>query len=112
MTYQAKFNLQFLKGIGPFQRIRYECRPLNVDMYSHLWIIQCLDVFECKALIEEIENAEKGEYFEEYFSADLSGGSDSIQIVPPNVIVNDDCIIPMADMKGLIVEWNQFRAPG
>lgn len=80
----------------------------TVNQYSTLQVIQQLNKVEAMALIEEINNALNGVYYEEYFVSDGTE-SDSIQLSTPNVILGEnDFIIPMSDLKLLLQEWLAF----
>ncbi|WP_136468741.1 hypothetical protein [Flagellimonas onchidii] len=111
MAKHEEFNLKFVKIQPPIGSIRYSCTQDIPDSYATLvGIIPRISAIECEALIEEIENAENGAYYEQYFSLDASAASDDdgIEINPPNVVFNSVLSIPFADAKMLIQEWLDF----
>lgn len=112
MLKHQEYNLKFVK-IKPKTggSIFYLCTQDIPDQYATLTgIIDKISATECTALIEEIENAENGNYYEQFFSLNASTASDDdgIEIAPPNVIFNSVLPIPFADAKLLIQEWSDF----
>jgi hypothetical protein len=107
MTRHDQYELQFFKVLEKDKTKRFFCRTKTVNIFSRLQVINYLDIFECNALIDEIQNAENELYFDDYFSADASG-NDTIQIVPPNVIINEDFAIPLQHLKEILQEWILF----
>jgi len=111
MTKHEEYNLKFVIIQLPNGSIRYSCTQDIPDGYATLvGIIPRISAIESEALIEEIENAENGAYYEQYFSLDASTASDDdgIEIAPPNIIFNSVLSIPFADAKMLIQEWLDF----
>nr|WP_293294702.1 hypothetical protein [Allomuricauda sp.] len=111
MTKHEEFNLRFVKTSSLNGKFDYWCTQDTPDGYATLvGIIPRISAIECEALIQEIENAENGVFYEQYFSLDASTASDEdgIEITPPNVIFNSVLPIPFADTKMLIQEWLDF----
>lgn len=111
MTKHEEFNLKFVKTAPSNGEFDYWCTQDTPDSYATLvGVIPRISIIECEALIEEIENAENGAYYEQYFSLDVSAASDDdgIEIAPSNVVFNNVLSIPFADAKMLIQEWLDF----
>ena len=97
----------------PSGRIRYSCNPAirtaTPDISFHLAnLLDTLSNREPHLLLEEIVNAINNKEFEEFYSPDNSPISDSIQLVPPNVVLNQLVTIELTDLKSLLEEWIQF----
>lgn len=109
MTLQDKYQLQFKREIEDLKVI-FKCKSIGDNSNEIARKINQMHLIECKGLIEEIENAENGKYFEEYFALDRGEASDQdeIRILPPNVIINIKTKIPLEDMKVLLLEWILF----
>lgn len=55
-------------------------------------------------LLEEINLALNGNYFEEIYRPDGSS-VDKIEITPPNAIINESFTISLIELKLLLEEW-------
>ncbi|RYJ44946.1 hypothetical protein [Flavobacterium beibuense] len=112
MTKREQYQLEFLKVLNN-NRVDYECYHTgqNPDFNRLAFKLYIMDKLECEGLIDEINNAENGEYYEHFFSLDNAAASDEdgIEIVPPNIIIDNQLIISFSDMKQLLDEWLDFR---
>lgn len=111
MSKRQEYGLQFSKELKR-DIIRFKCHyigknPLLISLAFKLTIMHKI---ECKGLIEEIINAENGEYYEQYFALDCDAASDNdcIEIAPPNVIIDNELTISFTDMKLLLQEYIDF----
>jgi hypothetical protein len=111
MTRREQYNLIFRRIIDDGYT-EFLCYQLDNDLpYARLAEkLRLMHKVECLGLIETIEDAENNQYYEEYFSLDRDAASDTdeIRILPPNVIIDQDIIIPFQDMKELLQEWVTF----
>lgn len=116
MKKSEQYRLWFSKSQASDGRVRYSCYPAirtttSDESYYLAGLLDLLSDSEPKYLLEEIENALNNKYFEEYYSLDHSGPDDSIQILPPNVILNNSFSISLIELKLLLEEWILFCTP-
>lgn len=110
MTKREQYGLSFYKKKNSFDgAIENICkREGSINEYNHLQILTQFSQIETTDLIEEIENALNGKYYEEYFTSDPIEFV-SIKLAYPNVIFGEnDLIISMQDLKDLLQEWLAF----
>jgi hypothetical protein len=111
MKLKDKYQLKFKRKIESLN-VTFHCNSIGDSISQNIARkINQMNLQECKGLIEEIENAQNGKYFEEYFSLDRdeSSDEDEIRILPPNVILNISTKIPLEEMKSLLLEWQRFN---
>ena len=110
MTKREEFELTFKKStLGGV--LFYDCYG-NSQNNQSLLIATTLDGYnkiEVETLLEEIELAETGGEYEEFYQPDSLGGSFRILIYPPNVhIANGEFTISLQSLKELLKEWLEF----
>jgi hypothetical protein len=108
MTKREKYGLTFLTTNTIDGYKGYRCFKEDVDEFSHLQILSHMDNSEIKDLIEELEKALNGEYYEQYFTSD-GVEADSIELNYPNVIINEHLTISMVELLELLQEWLAFK---
>ena len=89
------------------KRNRKICQKLKIDVNSELQLLNSLNIRETESLINEILNAQSGLYFQESYLTD-SIDDESIEINPPNIVINEICIVSLQDMKEILEEWKLF----
>ncbi len=111
MTKREQYNLVFSKFYDQkFKRYRYACKHIGeINQYNELQFLQRFDnAHETLGLIDEINMALNGQYYEEYFSTDSTEDIE-IRLLFPNVIFGEnDLTIPMIDLEELLQEWLEF----
>lgn len=108
MTKREKYGLDFSKWVNPVDKtVKKVCRREKLSTYSELQIIDRLSIFEIQSLLQSIQNADNGDYYEEIYSSERID-DESVEIHPPNIIINEICIIPLIDMRDLLQEWITF----
>jgi hypothetical protein len=108
MTKREKYGLTFLTTNTIEGYKGYRCFKEDIDEFSHLQIISHMDNSEIKHLIEELEKALTGEYYEQYFTSDGTE-ADSVELNYPNIIINEHLTIKMIEMCELLREWFAFK---
>ena len=112
MLMKEKFNLIFEKKRSWFSVYYYCSTKYPKHEYTYLASkLITMHQIECEGLIESIDDAENGKYYEEYFAldADAASDNDEIHILPPNIIIDKSVTISFSDMKKLLHEWMSFR---
>jgi len=110
MTKKEEYGLSFFKSNDPIDgSIIHVCKRSGiVNEYNTLQIIQQLNQTETQSLIDEINNALNGQYYEQYFVTDGTE-HESIELSFPYVIFGEnDLVISMQDLKALLHEWLLF----
>lgn len=108
MTKREQYGLSFINWVNPIDKtVKKVCRRENINTYSELQIIDRLSIYEIQSLLQSMQNAINGEYYEEIYSSERIDDQ-SVEIHPPNVIINEICIIPLIDMRDLLLEWITF----
>lgn len=109
MTKREKHNLKFYKINDPFGNIDYFCnREGTVNSFNILTILQQLDPISTQGLIDEIQKVYQARLTEQSFSTD-GVEEDYIKLDYPNVVFGEnDLVIPMMEMKDLLIEWLMF----
>jgi len=111
MTKQEEYKLNFHKeNIDGNIIFRCDNQEVTIESYNSSSILDRLSKAETEGLLDEIDNAINGTYYEQYFSLNnsIASDDDGIEIAPPNVIFNNALPIPLADAKMLIQEWLDF----
>ena len=112
MKKHKEFNLRFetISSLSGREIKLCEQEKVTTDSFYLSSILSRLSLVECEGLLEEIENAEQGKFFEQYFSMDaaLASDDDGIEIAPPNVIFSTHVSISFEDSKTLINEWMDY----
>ena len=110
MTKREQYGLVFQKNKNTIDGSDvFFCRkPGKVDKHDYLkFFLNQLDDIEVKGLRDDLDEALKGNYYEEYFVSD--GIPDSIHLKYPNVTFEYvDLTLPMVDLKALLQEWLDF----
>ncbi|MEP6613827.1 MAG: hypothetical protein ABJA76_18120, partial [Mucilaginibacter sp.] len=108
MTKREQYELIFFKSKSPRWGNPINCCKKGgaVNQFSHLQFIQRLtNKTELNGLISDLEDALRGEYYEQYFCTDATEDLD-IELNFPNVILGEkNLIIPMLDLRDLLIEW-------
>lgn len=107
---KEQYGLTFYKVKNPYDGAIENCckREGSINEHNNLQILQYFSQDETEDLIESIENALNGQYYEEYFTSDPIGFI-SIRLVYPNVIIGKNgLIISMQDLLALLQEWLAF----
>ncbi len=108
LTKREKYGLTFTKWVDPTsQKIYNICRRDEVDIYSHLVFIDQLDLSELNSIIDEITKAINGDDYNDLPTSD-SYENISLELVFPNVIIEEDLTVSMEDFKELLLEWIDF----
>ncbi len=107
MSKREQYGITFYQTITSDGNNGYLCRKDNINQHSHLTIICRLNISETESLINNINNAISGKYYEQFFSSD-NIESETVELSYPNVIINGNLIIPMQDLKELLQEWLNF----
>ncbi len=108
LTKREQYGLTFSKWVEPTnQKIYNLCRRDEVGIYSHLTFIDYLNVGELNAIIEEITNAQNGQLYDSLPSSD-SYENISLELIFPNVIIEEVLTVSMEDFKELLLEWIDF----
>jgi hypothetical protein len=108
MTKREEYGLTFSKWVEPTnQKIYNLCRRDEVGIYSHLVFIDQLDLSELNSIIDEIKKAINGEDYNDLPTSD-SYENISLELIFPNVIIEEDLTISMEDFKELLLEWIDF----
>jgi len=109
MTKQKQYGLKFLRFPSPLNKnsTYNSCVIEKSSAYDELQILRYFTESEATRLIIEIQKAQNGDSFEESIDTQWSAVEEII-IQPPNVNINDVLIIPMQDMKELLLEWIEF----
>jgi hypothetical protein len=111
MSRHEQYNLQFgkMKDDSIYEFVCYQIGN-NQPYYRLAEKLRLMHKIECIALIDSIDAALNGQYYEQYFSVDRDSASDSdgIEIIPPNIIIDDIITIPMEHMKEILQEWIDF----
>jgi hypothetical protein len=110
MTKREEYGLSFYKSSDPIDgSVIHICnRSGIVNAYNTLQIIQQLNQTETQGLIDEINYALNGQYYEQYFVTDGTE-HESIELSFPNVTFGEnDLVISMQDLKVLLQEWLLF----
>ena len=108
MTKREQYGLSFINWVNPIDKtVNKVCKRENVNTYSELQIISRLSIHEIQSLLQNIQNAIKGEYYEEIYSSERTDDT-SVEIHPPNVIINEIYSIPLIDIRDLLQEWLAF----
>ncbi len=106
MTKREQFKLSFQKWQDPItKRIKCLCRRTEPSSFNILQGIEDFSKNEVIGFISEIHNAQQGLYYQKEFLTDVFY---TIEIIPPNVIIDEDFTVPMAEIKGLLEEWLVF----
>lgn len=107
-----KFNLIFEKKRHWFS-VDYDCytKYPNHEYARLASKLSLMTPNECEGLVESINDADNGQYYEEFFALDADSASDDdeIHISPPNIIIDNTITISFVDMKMLLQEWIDFR---
>lgn len=106
MTKKETYKLNFYKTQAPNGRVIYHCNYTELTHESGLLcsLLNSLSNVEPETLLEEIDYALEGKYFEEYYSVDGATYDDGVQIVPPNAIIDQRLTIALTDLKSLLEE--------
>jgi hypothetical protein len=110
MTQEEKYNLKFEKKLIVGYSPVYHCLAQN-DSQNTVFLSELLSTlgdFEAGELLEELNFAINGEYYEECYRQDGALFNDSIQIKPPIVIINMQFEFPLMELKLLLDEWVLF----
>ena len=106
MTKREHFKLEFQKWQSPITKeVLFLCRRTEPNVFNILQGIEDFSKNEVTGLIAEIQNAQLGAYYQKEFLTDVFY---SIEIIPPNIEIDEEVTIPMADVKGLLEEWLIF----
>ena len=112
MIKQEEYQLIFRKIRDEDGDIYFDCEHNgNINQYTFTaHLLYMLSSAECIDIIENIEAAENEQYFEEYHGPDSLSDSDTIELIPPNVLIaSGNWSIPMTDWKQLMQEWADFQ---
>lgn len=109
MSKSDQYHLAFAKRHDG-KSIEYIVHALgSAEEYTIARKIQVMHIPECEGLIKEIQSAQDGDYFEEYFSIDRSAASDDDKIeLSTTHITIDTVVVPLQDMKEILQEWLAF----
>lgn len=85
------------------------CRgTININASLQLAnILEILSDGDSVGLLDEINLALNGNFFEEIYRPDGSS-VDKIEITPPNAIINENFTISLIELKELLEEWIGF----
>ena len=104
---REKYDLTFIKKKIDGE-ICFIVKKQIVDEYSLLQIIGFFDVEESLDFLLEINNAISGKIQNLDWCSDSIENNYDLEILYPNVIINEVLIIPLQDMKQLLEEWIDF----
>jgi hypothetical protein len=108
MSKQQQFGLNFYRWRDPkTNAISNICQRQTVDSYSELQILSRLDAIDTQYIINQVNSAETSNPFNSTPNSD-SYEDLSIEIVFPNVIINDILTLSISDFKSLLQEWIVF----
>jgi hypothetical protein len=108
LTKREQYGLTFSKWVEPTnQKIYNLCRRDEVGIYSYLVFIDQLDLSELNSIIDEITKAINGEGYNDLPTSD-SYKNISLELIFPNVIIEEDLTVSMEDFKELLLEWIDF----
>ena len=105
MTKREEYNLEFYNVLNPNNNsINHICKSNSDDSLIHLQFMDQLKKVEIEYLIDEIKNAQNGEYYEDIPLLDLV----SIKFNYPDAVIENDLVISMYVLKDLLLEWLDF----
>lgn len=109
MTKREQYGLTFSKWTNPADgSITPICQREIINNFSELQFIDDLEVSEINGLLNLIDKAQNGVPHQDSFITDSIDDMDEIRILPPNISINSVCVIPLQDMKELLLEWLDF----
>ena len=105
LTKREEYNLEFYNVLNPNNNsINHICKSNSDDSLIQLQFMDQLKKVEIEYLIDEITNAQNGEYYEDIPLLDLV----SIEFNYPDAVIENDLVISMDDLKDLLLEWLDF----
>ncbi|HUH34342.1 MAG TPA: hypothetical protein VL022_00785 [Moheibacter sp.] len=107
MTKREGYQLKFERFVDS-GNVHYWCEHLgNSEEYKlYASFLRHIDFELCSHIIQEIENAQNGQYFEQYQGPDSLVDEETIEITPPNIVLsNGQWTVLMSDFKELLEEW-------
>lgn len=115
MTKQEQYKLSFNKVSYDGNKYYHRCKMVQTNQES-LALSELLNNIGNypDGLLDEIESAENGQYFDEIYSFDMAPGDFDLKIIPPNAIIEQmgySYTISLADLKLLLEEWIDFIEP-
>lgn len=111
MTKQEEYQLKFERFKDSDGDMHFWCEHLGssslYEFYANFLIN--IDFSLSTHIIQEIQSAQNGQYFEPFQGPDSLVDEDEIEISPPNIILNNgEWSVSMNDFKELLEEWKDF----
>lgn len=109
MSRKSEFHLSFSKAIIDGVVFHFCDATQTGQPQTFATILEGYDKTYAEDLIEEIENAQAGQYLDDYHHPDSLTDGFGITIVPPNVVISShNYQIPLQVWKELMQEWLSF----